>query len=138
MAKEKTIINFEKYIIEKYSYHQIVSSKKENKNQSPVKTQVESGTTSDTRSGKISITVIYKSVPHDLTVTVAGIFSLNIDDYPKDAVLNALVVNGTAILYPYVRSIVSVLTSLGSENSVVLPTINTNNLFSGDHDAEKN
>ncbi|OEZ34866.1 hypothetical protein A6B36_09575 [Lactiplantibacillus plantarum] len=81
---------------------------------------------------------MYKSVPHDLTVTVAGIFSLNIDDYPKDAVLNALVVNGTAILYPYVRSIVSVLTSLGSENSVVLPTINTNNLFSGDHDAEKN
>lgn len=138
MAKEKTIINFEKYIIEKYSYHQIVSSKKENKNHSPVKTQVESGTTSDTRSGKISITVIYQSAPHDLTVTVAGIFSLNIDDYPKDAVLNALVVNGTAILYPYVRSIVSVLTSLGSESSVVLPTINTNNLFSGDHDAEKN
>ena len=36
-----------------------------------------------------------------------------------------LSVNGTAILFPYLRSIVSILSSLDNSNAIVLPTINT-------------
>ncbi|WP_102706576.1 protein-export chaperone SecB [Terribacillus saccharophilus] len=39
-------------------------------------------------------------------------------------------VNSTAILYPYLRSIVSVVTSLDSANSIILPTINLRNYAS--------
>lgn len=34
-------------------------------------------------------------------------------------------VNGTALLYPYVRSVISTLSSVDSESAILLPTLNT-------------
>nr|WP_279384907.1 protein-export chaperone SecB [Lacticaseibacillus manihotivorans] len=41
-----------------------------------------------------------------------------------------LTVNGTAILFPYVRSTISMVTGLDSAQTVLLPTIRTTDLFS--------
>ncbi|RNE05644.1 preprotein translocase subunit SecB [Lacticaseibacillus paracasei] len=106
-----------------------MKKKPESNTSVPVETHVETGTTEDLSKGKITLVLTTKVFPHDLKLVVSGFFLLNVNDYPKEQVLQALVTNGTAIMYPYLRSMISVLTGLGTENALILPTINTNNLL---------
>lgn len=125
---KKPIIEFKGYEIEQYLYNRMKKRPEENTSV-PVNTHVETGTTEDLSKGKVTLTLTTKVFPHDLKLVVLGFFLLNVDDYPKEQVLQALVTNGTAIMYPYLRSMISVLTGLGTENALILPTINTNNLL---------
>ena len=56
-----------------------------------------------------------------IEVELTGYFIIN----EKTEAKKHLSVNGTAILFPYLRSIVSILSSLDNSNAIVLPTINT-------------
>lgn len=47
----------------------------------------------------------------------------------KNEIAKALFVNGTAILFPYARSIISMITGLDSSSTVLLPTVNTMELW---------
>ncbi|GAN41038.1 hypothetical protein LC1981_0257 [Lacticaseibacillus paracasei NRIC 1981] len=125
---KKPIITFKSYQIEQYLYNRM-KKKPESNTSVPVETHVETGTTEDLSKGKITLVLTTKVFPHDLKLVVSGFFLLNVNDYPKEQVLQALVTNGTAIMYPYLRSMISVLTGLGTENALILPTINTNNLL---------
>ncbi|HET0841886.1 protein-export chaperone SecB [Streptococcus pneumoniae] len=49
-----------------------------------------------------------------------GYFEINIDENITDI----LYVNGTAILYHYLRSIVSIVSAIDSSEAMLLPTIN--------------
>ncbi|HHQ3745458.1 TPA: hypothetical protein ACSPT8_001670 [Streptococcus pneumoniae] len=51
--------------------------------------------------------------------TVIGYFEINIDENITDI----LYVNGTAILYHYLRSIVSIVSAIDSSEAMLLPTI---------------
>ncbi|RRR91768.1 hypothetical protein CWI03_06570, partial [Streptococcus pneumoniae] len=51
---------------------------------------------------KLSVSLVDKDVMKKISVTVIGYFEINIDENITDI----LYVNGTAILYPYLRSIV--------------------------------
>lgn len=62
-----------------------------------------------------------------IIIEILGYFKINIEDQPE----KFLAVNGSAILYPYLRSIVSIVSSLDSENQILLPTINTSG-FAGE------
>ncbi|HFM9738652.1 TPA: hypothetical protein ACJ8ZX_001286 [Streptococcus pneumoniae] len=55
-----------------------------------------------------------------MSVTVIGYFEINIDENITDI----LYVNGTAILYHYLRSIVSIVSAIDSSEAMLLPTIN--------------
>ena len=55
-----------------------------------------------------------------IKATITGFFDINTEENISDI----LYVNGTAILYPYLRSIVSVVSALDSSEAMVLPTIN--------------
>ncbi|EDT98289.1 conserved hypothetical protein [Streptococcus pneumoniae MLV-016] len=55
-----------------------------------------------------------------ISVTVIGYFEINIDENITDI----LYVNGTAILYLYLRSIVSIVSAIDSSEAMLLPTIN--------------
>ncbi|CNA79854.1 Preprotein translocase subunit SecB [Streptococcus pneumoniae] len=55
-----------------------------------------------------------------ISVTVIGYFEINIDENITDI----LYVNGTAILYHYLRSIVSTVSAIDSSEAMLLPTIN--------------
>ena len=58
---------------------------------------------------------------------MVGAFTFsNIDNDKKREVLS---VNGTAILYPYVRAITSVVTSQDTDPAIILPTVNTLNFL---------
>ena len=47
-----------------------------------------------------------------------------INDIKKEKIELYLAQNGSAMLFPYVRSIISVLTTLDGPSAVVLPTVN--------------
>lgn len=64
----------------------------------------------------------------NLDLKVRGSFSI-IQELPEEEAKRLVEVNGFAILYPYVRSIVSSVTSLDSPNSVLMPVLNVYKFF---------
>lgn len=86
------------------------------------------GVTEDLKEGKVELTVRIKNTMNDIKISlkVIGDFEINnLDDIEQ--IHQFLSVNGTAILYPYVRSIISMVSSLDSPDAILLPTINTSN-----------
>lgn len=65
----------------------------------------------------------YDSAPYKISVEIAGIFSSD-TEFDKKWENNAL-----AILFPYVRSIISCLTSQSGRSTIVLPTVNIVKMF---------
>lgn len=60
-----------------------------------------------------------------LKVSIAGYFTFETEEeVDEEVIYNFYERNGTAILFPYLRSIVSDLTSKGSDSPIILPTIN--------------
>lgn len=75
----------------------------------------------------LRISIMYKEVK-SLTVAIQGSFSTD-NDLEHEAFDKFISINGVAILLPYIRSTVSVITSLDSDESVLLPTINVHELY---------
>lgn len=66
------------------------------------------------------------------SIEITGYFEIN----PEMDIENTrrfLQVNGTAILFPYIRTIVSFITSLDNEKAIILPTINTTDFGEDDN-----
>lgn len=86
------------------------------------------GTTEDNKEARIVLsTTILKSDEEQMdfkkvTVEITGYFKINTDENVQEY----LRVNGTAILFPYLRTFISVITSLDNSDAIVIPTINTN------------
>lgn len=61
-----------------------------------------------------------------LKATIAGFFTFDTSDgeVTEDVIYKYYEINGTAILFPYLRSIVSDLTSKGDDSPIILPTLN--------------
>ncbi|CTC69122.1 hypothetical protein ERS070097_00746 [Streptococcus pneumoniae] len=69
---------------------------------------------------KLSVSLVDKDAMKKIFVTVIGYFEINIDENITDI----LYVNGTAILYLYLRSIVSIVSAIDSSEAMLLPIIN--------------
>ena len=81
----------------------------------------------DGEQGQVKISVTALDVENKRTVKaeVLGSFDfLDVEDKER-----TLAVNGTAILYPYVRAIISTITTQDSLNAIILPTVNTLNFL---------
>lgn len=78
-----------------------------------------------------------KSYNRKIIVAVQGIFSFeNTENTDIKVMENLLRVNGTAILMPYIRTLISNLTAFdNSTDHILLPTINVNSLL---EDSEEN
>ena len=68
---------------------------------------------------KLKTVVSDKDNLRSITVEVAGAFKIN----DKKDVKSYLTSNGTAILLPYLRSIVSMVSSFDNKNAILLPTL---------------
>ncbi|MEK4150968.1 hypothetical protein AB6889_12110 [Carnobacterium maltaromaticum] len=86
----------------------------------------------DEEETKGMVEVISKIKTHQiiLEVSVTGFFDLN-REYSEDIseLKRSLIVNGGAIILPYVRSISSIITALDSNQAVILPTVNVMELL---------
>lgn len=122
------VIVFNGYEIQHYRFERKKKDNIEQKKEEPLSVSVESGTTDDLEHGRINIQVLYDLPEVAIDIKVSGYFDINVAEKPEK-ISEYLVVNGTAIIFPYVRSMVSMLSSLDSEKAIILPTINTTNLL---------
>lgn len=120
------VLNFQRYEIESYHYDKIEDVIEGT--EQDLDLEVNGGISEDLQRGKITIKLNLITQDFKLNLCVGGYFDVK-EGLVEKAIEEALVVNGTAIIFPYVRSMVSMLTSLDSEKAVLLPTINTYNLL---------
>lgn len=122
------VIVFNGYEIQHYRFERKKQDNIEQKKEDPLSVSVESGTTDDLEQGRINIQVLYDLPEVAIDIKVSGYFDINVAE-KSEKISEYLVVNGTAIVFPYVRSMVSMLSSLDSEKAIILPTINTTNFL---------
>lgn len=67
-----------------------------------------------------------KEANYYVKAKIIGYFEIILEDeeLTEQRILNYYEVNGVAILFPYLRSLISDLTSKGSERPIILPTFN--------------
>ena len=134
----KPVIEFKKYRIKNIDYRAV--------------DDVEELTNYDEKNGKISLSVGLNESKEKAQLTVStcvadvenlrvadisimGYFEIN-PEVEQEEIEHYLVQNGTAILFPYLRTTISFITSLDNENAIVIPTINTMGLFEEETDDE--
>ncbi len=127
------VISFTSYEIQHYSFERKHTDEdkinpENEKNQEPFSVSVESATTDDLTHGLINVSVVYDTVDVSIDIKVAGYFDIQVAEEPEK-ISEYLVVNGTAIVFPYIRSMISMLSSLDSEKAIIIPTINTMDLL---------
>lgn len=119
------VLQFEGYQIEKIIYEKNIETSDENN----INVEVSTGLNSERDKGKVelSINVLESNENRKLEISLVGFFTFsNVDDDKKTEIL---AINGTAILYPYIRSVASMVTSQDSSPAIILPTVNTINFF---------
>ena len=113
------------YEIEEIKYTR--SEYEENQSQSKFQFSVEVGLSEDLEAGKVTLETLVpdNKEKRQISVRISGYYKVN-EVFGQDRleVLKELIsVNGTAILLPYLRSIVSMVSTLDG-NSIILPTLN--------------
>lgn len=117
------VISFEKYDIVNINYEKYEPNVVE---EAKIETRVSVGISEGLEAGRVEIESKISDPNNDrvITVKIRGYFLVN-EDLEEEEIKDFLSQNGTAILYPYVRSVMSMVSSLDSEESILLPTINT-------------
>jgi preprotein translocase subunit secB len=116
----KPVINLQRYEVDELLISRDFT--KNDHNKEALKLDAKVGTTDDNTQGaiKLSVSLIDKNIRKKLSATITGYFEINIEEN----IYQILYVNGTAILYPYLRSIVSIVSAIDSSEAMLLPTIN--------------
>lgn len=128
------VLQFEGYQIEKIIYEKNIEISDENN----INVEVSTGLNSERDKGKVelSINVLESNENRKLEISLVGFFTFsNVDDDKKTEIL---AINGTAILYPYIRSVASMVTSQDSSPAIILPTVNTINFLKNKSSNEEN
>ena len=127
MEELKSALIFERYIVDKVNF---IRNEKFDFEQKP-KIQFSVSKSVSKINNKMEVTVDTKifedakdnNYPFEMQVQVTGFFTIKNED-KIDFEPNAV-----AILYPYIRAIVSTYTASANVNALILPPINVNALF---------
>ena len=116
----KPAIELERYEIEELSYVRSVDN--EDLGSDNLKLAIESGMTEDRKNGTVTSKATFVDQGENKTIVarVSGYFTINSESEQE----NYLVVNGAAIIFPYLRSAISMVSSLDSSDAVLIPTVN--------------
>lgn len=116
----KPAIELERYEIEELSYVRSVDN--EELGSDNLKLEIESVMTEDRKNGKVTLKAKFVDQGENKTIVarVSGYFTINLESEQE----NYLVVNGAAIVFPYLRSAISMVSSLDSSDAVLIPTVN--------------
>ncbi|MCI2253427.1 protein-export chaperone SecB [Domibacillus sp. PGB-M46] len=128
------IFNFTGYTINKLEYSkEPIEGFEQKENDSDFGFTIEQGITEDLKEAKLTMSVQLESKEKDafLFLEIDGFFDLNESmrinekNEKRDVseIQQLLVVNGIGIVYPYLRTIVSMISSLDSHQSIILPTL---------------
>lgn len=126
----KAIIEFKGYRINKLNYEVIDNDEIKalaDVDKSKVDNSFKFALNSDQTSGKVIVEsdVIDIYGKRKVHAELEANFKINKEKFKdKEEIKSSLAVNGTAMLFPYVRSVISFLSTLDSENAILIPTLN--------------
>lgn len=120
------VISLERYEIDRINLKRNLSEE-EKELEKDLKTDISCAFTDNYKNGKVSITVlaIDKISDRRIEVKVSGYFNINVEKNYEEF----LAINGSAILFPYVRSAISMTSSLDSQEAILIPTFNIQELL---------
>lgn len=128
MENLKSALIFEKYVVDKIEFI------RNDKHFAEEKVNIQFSVAKDvhTLENKMNVTLAVKvfenakenNYPFEMYIQITGFFAIENDNKQIDFEPNAI-----AILYPYIRAIVSTYTANANVNPLILPPINVNNLF---------
>lgn len=115
-------INFEGYRVVKLNYEVLDS---EDVDDSKSELSARFGLADDNLSGMVELTTTFVNLPKKAEglLTIQGKYTLD-KMLGKEKATQFLAQNGAAMLYPYVRTIISVITSFDDQDVTVLPSLN--------------
>lgn len=130
--EKEPVIIFQGYRIIEYVFK---INKHQEKNDFKLSVQPNIFNEDDHKYGEITVKLVKVNDEVNIKMSIIGRFEINRKwELDEDRIEEFLVHNGTAIVYPYMRAAVSMLTSLDSEKAVLLPTLNTNALTKSDEE----
>lgn len=127
MEKLKSMLIFDKYIVNKIEF--IINEKYDSDEKPNVQFSISKEVNKVENKMKVTLDVrIFEDAqknnyPFEMNIKLTGFFIVE-----NETKIN-LEPNAIAILYPYVRAIVSTYTACANVNSLILPPINVNALF---------
>ncbi len=134
MEKYKSMLIFQKYVVDKVIFER--NNDYDFNQKAKIEFSINKKTDKIDNKMTVSInTKIFENAkennfPFEMEVAITGFFEVENDSKEIDFEPNAV-----AILYPYIRAIVSTYTASANVSSLILPTINVNKLIK---DHEKN
>ena len=128
MSEYKSVLQFNGYIVNEINFK---LNELFQKNVESLETEIQIKPIINTKGNEMQIKLITevfknaeeKNYPFEINVTITGFF-VSEDENPEKYKANAI-----AILYPYIRSIISTYTANANINAFILPTINVNKLI---------
>jgi|GEM_PF-853457 len=128
------IFQFEGYTIEEIK---LLRKEKSTSDDAKMKFNLSIGESPDLNSYRLIIEVIVENPDVNVNVTMSGAFKFEENnEIPKEDKFVLLKSNGFAILLPYLRSVVSIITTLDGPAAVVLPIINVFEMMKNSDDKE--
>lgn len=119
---KKKFLNFLGYKLREIEYR--------NKNKDEKEGEINIGIATNSKKDKDILQLMVTIVNNEnfFKVVMLGIFELseNLTEVEKEKFLN---INGAAILYPYIRSLISNITAFDSPQAQILPTINFQKMY---------
>lgn len=123
---EEPVINFKGYKITELIYKDKPLNENLKMKEKDLSLKTKFGITNDRSLGMVEQTVYFGNEKKDSfgKITVVGQFEINSKVRSDEEARSFIAQNGSAMLYPYVRTILSVITSLDSPDITLLPSLN--------------
>lgn len=124
----ESVLKLNKIVFEKIEFNRLGF-----KNDNELELEIQSNVSQRRDSDIYRVTLVLKGKKpeeYTLEISLSGFFSLDANDEVSEDLKNTLVTkNSIAILMPYLRSQVSLLTAQPETECVVLPAFNINNML---------
>lgn len=117
------VIYLDGYNIDEITYNNVSDRRNLVSKEEPEFT-FEFGFTEDLKNAIVKITVELSLENKEILVRMSGKFSIPELGFSENEIKGFVAQNGSAMLYPYLRSVVSIISTLDSPTAVVLPTLN--------------
>ena len=119
----------EKLVFDEISFRR--NNFKNDKSQFDFKLQISVGISPSNDLYKVTLKMIgEKENEYDLTISLSGFFSFDSDDLEDNIKKDLIEKNSVAIMMPYLRSQISLITAQPDVECVVLPPFNITNMMS--------
>nr|WP_054549511.1 protein-export chaperone SecB [Lysinibacillus sphaericus] len=123
----KQIIQFAGYTIKNINYKTLTEEDLEEYEENQFELEVSAGIAEDSKSAALILesTTIDLDKERLLEVSILGKFDIISEELTQEDIHSFISRSGIAILFPYLRSVVSMVSSLDSSDAIILPLINT-------------